>query len=227
MLRWGATDEEVRGAYPGAAPIPDGKRGATMAITIDAAPSRVWPWLVQMGCNRAGFCSWDRLDNGGVPSAREIHPEWQDTAIGDRLGSTPSGKAWFEVAALEPERFLGLRAPLGASGRPFETSGVRPRVYSDSLWGFQLKEVPGGRTRLGRQRLRGQPPAHPRDRRLPLLGASALDHADATANLKRRAEGATRAIGGALAPSGVAQGLMFLPGVLVSAARPAPTVGAS
>jgi hypothetical protein len=46
-----------------------GKRGATMAVTIDAPPSRVWPWLVQMGCDRAGWYSWDRLDNGGVTSA--------------------------------------------------------------------------------------------------------------------------------------------------------------
>jgi hypothetical protein len=41
MLRWGASDEEVRGRYPGADLIPDGQRGATMAVTIDAPPSRV------------------------------------------------------------------------------------------------------------------------------------------------------------------------------------------
>jgi proline iminopeptidase len=31
-----------------------------------------------MGCDRAGFYSWDRLDNGGRPSAKRVHPEWQD-----------------------------------------------------------------------------------------------------------------------------------------------------
>ena len=25
----------------------------------------IWPWLVQMGCRRAGFYSYDVLDNGG------------------------------------------------------------------------------------------------------------------------------------------------------------------
>lgn len=148
MLRWGASDEEVRGPYPGADVIPGGRRGATMAVTIEAPPVRVWPWLVQMGCDRAGWYSWDRLDNAGVPSAERIHPEWQEVSLGMRLASTPSGRAWFEVAALEPERFLGLRAPIDLrTGRPFDPAGPRPRFF-DGLWGFQLKGLPGARTRL-------------------------------------------------------------------------------
>ena len=54
LLRWGATDEELRAPYPGADVIQGARRGATMAVTVDAPPSRVWPWLVQMGCDRAG-----------------------------------------------------------------------------------------------------------------------------------------------------------------------------
>jgi proline iminopeptidase len=149
MLRWGASDEEVRQPYPGANLIPGGRRGATMAVTIDAPPSCVWPWLVQMGCDRAGWYSWDWLDNGGVPSGEQIRAEWQELLVGDRLASTPSGGAWFEVAALDPERFLGLRAPINLrGGRPFDTAGPRPRFYIDALWGFQLKELPEERTRL-------------------------------------------------------------------------------
>jgi proline iminopeptidase len=119
-----------------------------MAITIDAPPSRVWPWLVQMGCDRAGWYSWDRLDNGGVPSAERIHPEWQTLSVGDRLASTPSGRAWFEVAALDTEHFLALRASLDWRGRPFDPAGPWPRGYIDALWGFQLKAWPDARTRL-------------------------------------------------------------------------------
>lgn len=149
LLRWGAADEEVRGPFPGADLIPGGRRGATMAVTINAPPSRVWPWLVQMGCGRAGWYSWDRLDNAGIPSAEHIHPKWQNVSVGDRLPSTPSGSAWFEVAALDPQRFLGLRALIDLrSGRSFDTAGARPRFYIDSLWGFHLKELFGGRTRL-------------------------------------------------------------------------------
>jgi proline iminopeptidase len=80
LLRWGATHEEVETPFPGAELIPGGRRGATMAVTIDAPPARVWPWLVQMGCDRAGWYSWDRLDNAGRPSAEHIIPEWQTLA---------------------------------------------------------------------------------------------------------------------------------------------------
>ena len=148
MLRYGATDAEVEGDYPAANVIPAGRRGATMATTIDALPSAVWPWLVQMGCDRAGWYSWDRLDNGGKPSSDRIHPEWQEISLGDRMASLPDGSAWFEVAALERERFLGLRATLDLRGRPLAPDGPKPRIYTDSLWCFLLSELPGGRTRL-------------------------------------------------------------------------------
>jgi hypothetical protein len=132
LLRWGATDEEVREQFPGADLIPGGTRASTMAITVDAPPSRVWPWLVQMGYGRGGFYSWDVLDNLGRPSADRIHPDWQSLSIGDRIKGM-GVDAW-EVAMLEPERFLGLR-PL-------------PGFGTDALWGFLLRELPRGRTRL-------------------------------------------------------------------------------
>lgn len=148
LLRAGATDGEVQGPYPGAGLIPGGTRSATMAVTIDARPSRVWPWLVQMGTDRAGWYSWDRLDNFGRRSAGRIHPEWQDIAIGQRLAAKPDGSQWWQVAALEPERFLGLRMSLDLRGHPFDPAGQRPRHFTDSLWGFELKDEAGGRTRL-------------------------------------------------------------------------------
>ena len=70
----GATRAERRSILPGDELVPGASSRSTMAVTIDMPPSDVWPWLVQMGCDRAGFYSWDRLDNGGRPSATEIHP---------------------------------------------------------------------------------------------------------------------------------------------------------
>lgn len=149
MLDWGATPEEVAGPFPGAEIIPGGRRGGTMATTIDAPPAAVWPWLVQMGCDRAGWYSWDRLDNGGRRSAERIHPEWQSIAVGDRLLSRPDGSTWFDVAAIEPGRFLALRASLDIRGRPFDPRGTRPAgAYSDSTWCFLLREIGDERTRL-------------------------------------------------------------------------------
>ena len=148
LLHWGATEDEVRLPYPGAELIPDGTRSATMAVTIEAPPSSVWQWLVQMGYGRAGWYSWDRLDNWGAPSAESIHPEWQHIAVGDRLPGMPDDKAWWDVAAVEPERFLGLRASVDLLGYPFDPTKTRPRFFTDSLWGFLLNELPDGCTRL-------------------------------------------------------------------------------
>ena len=50
----------------------------THAIDLAAPPDRVWPWLVQMGAERAGWYSWDLLDNGDCPSPRPV----QDPELG-------------------------------------------------------------------------------------------------------------------------------------------------
>jgi hypothetical protein len=161
LWRWGATDEEVAGPYPGAELVPDGERAATMAVTIEALPQQVWPWLVQLGGDRGGWYSWDRLDNGGRPSATRVHPEWQDLALGDYVKYWKSGApvdAW-QVAALEPNRFLALRALMDVQGRNLDPNEPRPWAYIEGLWGFLLNELPGGRTRLvisGYQAMRPQ-----------------------------------------------------------------------
>jgi proline iminopeptidase len=151
LMRWGASDEEVAGPYPGANLVPDGARGPTMAVTIDAPPNQVWPWLVQMGGDRGGWYSWDHLDNAGRSSAQRVHPEWQDLAVGDyvkyRTRRHGLADAW-RVAALEPNRFLGLHGLTDLRLRNLDAGEPRPAAYTEGLWGFRLGELPGGRTRL-------------------------------------------------------------------------------
>ncbi|HYI35040.1 MAG TPA: hypothetical protein VEX39_00415 [Thermoleophilaceae bacterium] len=145
----GASTDEVAASYPGDDLVPGGRRGGTMATTIAAPPSEVWPWLVQMGADRGGWYSWDRLDNGGHPSADRIHPEWQELAEGDRLASAADGSHWFDVALVEPERTLVLRASMTVPGaKPFDPGGELPRAYMDSTWGFHLRPTSTGGTRL-------------------------------------------------------------------------------
>lgn len=148
MLRWGATDDEVAEPFPGDEFVDGGKRSATMATTINAPPERVWPWLLQMGTDRGGWYSWDHLDNFGRRSADRLHLEWQDVAVGSRMNGKPDGSQYWEVVALEPERFLCLRISLDLKGRQYDPAGPRPRFFTDSTWGFQLKPLPEGRTRL-------------------------------------------------------------------------------
>jgi len=150
LWRWGATDDEVTASYPGADLVPEGERGATMAVTIEAPSDQIWPWLVQMGGDRGGWYSWDRLDNGGRPSAQEVHPEWQDLALGDYVKYWTRGGPVdaCEVAALEPNRFLGLRGLNDLRGRTLDSKELRPWAYVEGLWGFLLNELPSGHTRL-------------------------------------------------------------------------------
>jgi hypothetical protein len=91
--RWGATDEEVRKALSGdelESSMGD-RPVSTRAITVNAPPREVWPWLVQMGSGRAGFYTHEWVERlllityaDGHSSAR-IHSEWQTLAVGDRV----------------------------------------------------------------------------------------------------------------------------------------------
>lgn len=150
MLTWGAGPEEADGSWPGDDLIPDADSVSTMATTLPAPPDKVWPWLVQMGCDRAGWYSWDWLDHYGEPSAERIVPEWQDLAPGRRLAATRDGRNWFTVALLEPERTLVLRSELELpSGRSVDGRlGPKSRGFADGIWGFHLRPAPGGGTRL-------------------------------------------------------------------------------
>src|SRR5512135_1818160 len=51
----GATDDEAAGPYPGAGVVPEGERAGTMAVTIEAPPEEVWPWLVPDGLEPRGL----------------------------------------------------------------------------------------------------------------------------------------------------------------------------
>ena len=90
-LRWGATDEEVLNDLPGDGVVVDPTFNATRAITVDAPPEAVWPWIAQMGFGRAGWYSYDLLDNLGRRSADRIIPSLQDVRVGDVVPMGPGG----------------------------------------------------------------------------------------------------------------------------------------
>ena len=131
-LRWGATNEEVDAAMPGDELIDDIAYRATRAITIDAPPAAVWPWLVQVGCLRAGFYANDLLDNLGHPSSERILPEFQHLEIGQwvPMSPTPTDVTAFRVAGFEENQWLLWQ---------------QQRM---STWSWTLTELPGDRTRL-------------------------------------------------------------------------------
>jgi len=129
--RWGASDDEVAASMCGDDLVPGCQYRITRAITIDAPPARVWPWLVQVGMGRAGFYSVDLLDNLARPSAERVLPEHQQLTVGQwiPMSPTPTDTTAFTVHSFIPDRSLVW---------------VKP----DSTWTWQLTGNPDGSTRL-------------------------------------------------------------------------------
>jgi hypothetical protein len=106
QLRWGATYDEISRTLPGDELVADPTFNATRALTIVARPDHIWPWLRQVGVTRAGWYSYDLLDNLARPSAREIIPELQDVAVGDVVPLSPDGKQGVQILALDLPRSM-------------------------------------------------------------------------------------------------------------------------
>jgi len=104
-VRWGATDDEVRRPMSGDVLVQDPVMAATRGISVCARPDEIWLWLVQMGYKRAGFYSYDWIDNARVPSADHILPGFQGLKAGDVVPTGPRGDG-FSVVSLEPNRSL-------------------------------------------------------------------------------------------------------------------------
>ena len=111
-LTWGATPEEVEGAMPGDDLLPEPDLLSTRAVTVDAPPASVWPWLVQMGSGRGGAYTYDWIENLfglGMHSAERILPEFQHLAVGDVLPVGPKGPG-MRVEICDAERTLAFRS---------------------------------------------------------------------------------------------------------------------
>ena len=106
QLRWGATAGEVSARFPGDGILPRPQWSATRAVTIGAPVEDVWPWLEQMGAgDRAGWYRYDVIDNGCVPSATEIRPDWR-LKDGDTARLTAGSPAGFRVESIDPGRSI-------------------------------------------------------------------------------------------------------------------------
>ena len=110
-----ATKAEATRPMPGDALLPSPMLTITHAITIAASPAKVWPWLAQMGSHRAGWYSFDRIDNGGWRSSREVLPELQDLEPGSVQPALPGETDAFIVARIDAPHDLVVTVP-GTAG---------------------------------------------------------------------------------------------------------------
>jgi hypothetical protein len=145
MNQWGATPSDLSRVMAGDNLLADPTYSGTLAVTVNATPEHIWPWLVQIGYQRGGLYSYDWLDRlfGYLdrPSATDILPEFQHLAVGDTilLGRGPS----WPVAVVEANGALVL--------------DMRKMGGLDWVWQFGLYPVDEKRTRLvSRSRVRTQ-----------------------------------------------------------------------
>jgi hypothetical protein len=140
LLNWGATKHECNASLPGDDLVPEPAATTTRALMIDAPAEQVWRWLVQIGQDRGGMYSYDRLENLiglRIHSTEWIHPEWQQLAVGDHVQLVRRG--WFgmtegyalTVRCVEPGRALVLHDPAWPA-----------------VWSFHLRPVTGHSCRL-------------------------------------------------------------------------------
>jgi hypothetical protein len=133
---------------PGDDQVAEPAAQVTRAITIDAPVDAVWPWLVQMGADRAGFYSYDWLEDAfglGIHSADSIVDAWQTLALGDLVYADAKRSGGWYVVGLEPNVALALKMGNPTEGRPAR----RDEDFGwEFLWIFALLPTPDGRTRL-------------------------------------------------------------------------------
>ena len=149
--RWGTSEAERRTPLPGDDVVPNPETSYTMGITIHAAPSDIWPWLVQMGQGRGGFYTHEWIENllgAHIHNADRVVCAWQQLEVGDTVRLTPDpyvGRPgqFMTVAESQPERALVFRQTL-PNGSP-------------ASWAFVLRPEDHGRTRVVMRRRGGGP----------------------------------------------------------------------
>lgn len=155
--RWGATDAEVQAVLPGDRLIAATSQ-ITHGITVNTAPEKVWPWLMQIGQDRSGFYSYTPLENlfgCEMPKVEALKPEWKPRAEGETVWFCApehfKGQGYMVAAVVEPQKAFVM-----VSGPDWATLKSGGRGAGGS-WGFVLEPVDANHTRL-LARLRGGTP---------------------------------------------------------------------
>ena len=112
MDRWGASAQEIDASLSGDELVPSPRISYTRAISIDASPEQIYPWLVQIGADKGGWYSYSWLETNALrcqnTNADRIHDEWQALKVGDKVKMCPDENMppAYEVAKIEPAQAL-------------------------------------------------------------------------------------------------------------------------
>ena len=135
---WGATEEDAARTWPGDDLVPEPKWSWHHAIYVDAPAREVWRWVVQIGRDKAGFYSYEALENLAgcdLHNADRVHPEWQSLREGDVLLLHPEMRLpvrWVE----EGHGFVAGPRVVLESGRDVPPGDTLPPRHLAGAWGF-------------------------------------------------------------------------------------------
>ncbi|WP_236737225.1 SRPBCC family protein [Mycolicibacterium llatzerense] len=132
---WGTTKQECRQQLPGDELVRLPALQSTEGILIGAPVDAVWPWLVQLGQDRAGLYTYEAVESLLSPNYhgdRAIRPEWQRLAPGDPVRLTPPG--WLG----RPDGVL-LRVAQVVEKQSIVLHGTPPEFPWDAVWSFHLE----------------------------------------------------------------------------------------
>lgn len=142
---WGLDAPTAARAHPGDELVSEPRWSWTHGVEILVPAAQVWPWVAQMGADRAGFYSYQWLENlvgCEVRNAETIHPEWQAT-VGDALVLHPDPRApRLAITEVLPEHHLV------AYGAPDEQARALGKPWSAASWLFLVEATGENRSRL-------------------------------------------------------------------------------
>jgi hypothetical protein len=134
---------------PGDQLIAEAKYTSTHQVRIEAPSSIVWQYLMQLGCDRAGWYSINYLDHGGEPSINHIVDAWKDRQVGDKIAATPTRDNFFEVSMIAHEKYFVMGG---------ESTHVGMMQAYKMSWAFVLEPIGTDATRLlSRARMQASP----------------------------------------------------------------------
>jgi hypothetical protein len=131
---WGTTKDECRMSLAGDELTAGPYVQTTEAVWIDASSETVWPWLVQMGQDRAGIYTFEALENLiglHYHNADEVHPEWLNLAPGDTVRLARKG--WLGL-----REGLTLQVASIVDGQSIVLRATSPQHLCDMVWSFNL-----------------------------------------------------------------------------------------
>jgi hypothetical protein len=112
MDRWSATDVEIAASFPGDGMVPEPAGVVNRAVTIQATPKEIYPWIVQLDAKKGGWYSYTWLEtyllNCPIVNADRIHEEWQNLKVGDEVHMCPNQPAPppYVVAQIHPNESI-------------------------------------------------------------------------------------------------------------------------